>query len=248
MADIPEWWERLTPEGRETYLRTHPNSSMAKIMNDQAKEHVSANSKDRVKLRSTIKKIGANPKKVLQKDFEKFDKVKPGRYTKKKEEELHTALRQAKRGKLKAMAKAVGIALAVAGVATIGGAALATGGLPYIIITARLVKDMRDVSQQVHAKIKDGMPALQATLTSVKDTVSKSLSDPKVVAAALVLSQNKREKQAQKVHSPTKKDDDRPAKKTQGVTPKQEKKKKHDSNQITELAPKRKSKLKSKGK
>ena len=61
------------------------------------------------------------------------------------------------------------------------------------------------------------------------------MTDPKMIATALILSQNRKEKEAQKVHSPTK-GEKKPVK-TQGVVEK--KPKKHDSNKITELAPKK---------
>lgn len=237
MAEAPDWWKNLTDDGRETYIRTHPNSKMAKLLNAEARERIAKTHEERAKLRSRIRKIGNDPQKVLKEDFEKFDnpKLQP---SKKQEAEIDRSIRQSKRGNTKAILKGIGVALAVAGVATIGGAMLASGGLPYAIITYRLIRDTKDVAKQIHQKIKDGHPQLQAVLSSVKDVVSKTLTDPKMVAAALVLSQNKQPREKQKVISPSGKKTDV---KTQEVAPK---KKKHNSDAITELAPKPKPKVK----
>lgn len=233
MADVPDWWKNLTDEGRETYIRVHPRSEMAKHLNQEARDRIAANKEERAKLRSGIKKIGKNPEKVLKKDFEKFDN--PKKISKHREAQLDSALKQSKRGNKKGTLRAIGIALAVAGVATIGAGVLASGGLPYLIITHRLIKDVKSAGKEIHEKISDGAPALAATLSTVKEKVKDALSDPKMVAAALMLAQRKKkDPEKQTVHSPNMKKKDV---KHQGKVEKKEKK--HDSNKITELAPKK---------
>lgn len=185
MADYPEWWTKLTPEGQATYLRVHPNSKMAQQISAKLKNDVKADPKLRQKARSILKKISSDPIKQMNEELKKFDK--PKKIPKSKQEAIERAVREGKRGNLKGFMKGVGIALAVAGVATMGAGIMAGGGLPYVILTARLIKDAKTVYTETREQIRTGVPATQAVLNSTKTAVVGALRDPKVILAAMML-------------------------------------------------------------
>lgn len=194
-ADLPEWWVKLGDK-QEHYLRLHPQSKMHKLANQQLKERLAAKPKERTKLRSIIKAIASNPAKVLKGDFEKLDKAYKN-VSKKDKEKIAASVKEAgKKGNSKKILKAITTTLAVAGLLTIGAGVIAGGGLPYAIIGARLFTDVKEATREIYARIKDGEETTKAVFNTVKKTINNAASDPKMLAAALIIS-NKKEGKAE---------------------------------------------------
>lgn len=194
----PEWWTKLSEKQQTSYLQRHPASKMAKAARIDLKEHLAKNPKERAALRSRINKISKNPAKALKKDFDKIDNAYKKLSPKNKaiiEKQTKAAL---KKGGHKNIMKAIVSTLAVAGALTLGAAIIGSGGLPYVIISARLFSDTKTVVKEVKQRMHDGEPAAKAMFNSVKTTIGSMMRDPKMIAAALMLASRPSKEKAEK--------------------------------------------------
>jgi len=193
-TDLPKWWTQMDEDRQELYLRLHPQSKMHKVANDKLRERLKAKPKERVKLRKLVKQIAASPIKALRKDFAKIDKAADSISDDKSNEIKKHVHAAGKKGGSKKILKAVVGALAVAGVLTLGAGLLASGGLPYAIIGARLFSDTKQVTRDIYTRIREGEDATKAVFNTVKDTIAKTARDPKMIAAALMITTQKGDK------------------------------------------------------
>lgn len=190
--EAPDWWKKMTPNGRDTYLRWHPKSKMTPFIQQEMKDRLKAHPEERKKLRGVVKEISKNPKEALSGDFEKLDKAKDRKISAQDSEEIDKSINDStKKGKSKSILKGIGKALAIAGLLTLGAGLLATGGLPYAIITMRLITDTTTIAKEVHHRIKQGEDGFKAICNTVGNTIGKAARDPVILASALAIQQSK---------------------------------------------------------
>lgn len=191
---IPDWWKKLTQPKRDNYLQLHPRSKYQKIRQAEIQERLANNPEERSKLRSVIKKISKIPREIKN-SISKISNFNPDKLSKKHEDEIKKSVEEAgKKGSHSKIMSAVTTSLLVAGTLTIGAGLLATGGLPYAILTARLVTDTYQLTREIYQKIKEGEGVAKSVFSSVGNTVTRALQDPKVIAASLML-MNKKKKE-----------------------------------------------------
>ncbi len=239
--EAPDWWKKLSPAGRDTYLRNHPKSKLDHFLRQELKKYLTAHPEDRRTLRKVIKNISGDPDKFLKDDFDKLNKAatEPKKVPKKQKKIIEESLDKVnKTKKSKYILKAVVAAMTVAGVLTIGGGILAAGGLPYLIIGPRLVRDTVGLVKDINNRIHEGQDAVKATLGAVATTVHRAASDPHMLAAALMLQQQRNRKRddekdedsKQKVNAAKK---GKVTNKRQQKTQPKPKQKSHDSNRVS---------------
>ena len=195
--EVPAWWQRMPQKRKDNYLQMHPRSRYHRISKAELQEHLKKNPKERVKLRSALKKIAALPSTVKN-QIKSVMKVDPKKFSKKDVETIKSSVKEAgKKGSSAKILKAVVTALAVAGALTIGGAVLATGGLPYVIIASRMIQDTVAVTRDIYSRVKQGQGVVESVAGATGKALAKAARDPKMLAAALMLANNKKDKDAE---------------------------------------------------
>lgn len=253
--EAPDWWKKLTPAGRDTYLRNHPKSKLDHFLRQELKKYLAAHPEDRKTLRKVIKEISSDPDKTLKGDFDKMAQAAKKPVPKKQKKIIEDAVKKTnKTKKSKNILKAVVATMAVAGVLTVGAGIVAAGGLPYLIIGPRLIKDTVSLVKDINTRIHDGQDTVKATFAAVSTAFQKAASDPHMLAAALMLQQRRNRKrddannakQKQKVTSAKKgnvtnkkqqkadiKNDQNDQPKQKQKQPPQPKQKPHNSNAVS---------------
>lgn len=200
--DLPKWWTRLDEKQQEFYLRLHPQSKMHKVASAALQQRLKSHPKERVALRDRIAKMAADPLKFLKHDFNKLDNAQD-KLTKDQKKEVETSVREAGKKPHKIL-KAVMTTLAVAGVLTLGAGLIASGGLPYAIIAGRCFKDTLSLTKEIQQRVRDGEHTVSAVFSSVKNTISKTMRDPRLIAATLMLQTRKQDDDSKKKDSDAK--------------------------------------------
>lgn len=199
----PEWWVKLSPAGRDTYLRTYPHSKMTPFLRQELKNRLKENPQEREHLRNSIKKIAKNPEEALKPDLDKLDEAKHKKISDKDAEDIDNDIEEADHNP-KAILHAAAKTLAVAGVLTVGAGIVAAGGLPFVLIAIHLARDAKELHHDVKRLKEKGDTSYQAMLEALKRTISKSARDPDALADAVSLDQEKQHAE----HKDAEKEDD----------------------------------------
>ncbi len=193
--EAPEWWTKLTPAGRDTYLRNHPKSLLTSFIKQELNERLKTHPKERAKLRGVVKDISKNPAEALAPDFKKLEDAADKPVSQHDQDIVDDAIAKSRKpGKSRSILKGALTCLAIAGALTLGGALLASGGLPYAIITISMIKNTVELAKDVQTRIQNGEHSVKAMMSAIGSTIHRTARDPMIIASALVIEQQKRKK------------------------------------------------------
>jgi len=209
---MPAWWLKLTVEQQKAYLLKHPKSpykltkKTKKLRDDKPKfednldkdiaekldaiEALKAHPEHREEIRTKIDAITESPEVVLPEDFnKKMTEETFNKMSDEDKEEVENHIKDAvKKKSPKSYKKAAIKVLSVLGMAALGGALLATGTLPYAILTAHLLKDAKTAFDDFSQRVDQGENTISAFMGGVGRWTKESLASGTAVAASIIMS------------------------------------------------------------
>ncbi|QIG70247.1 hypothetical protein EVB87_147 [Rhizobium phage RHph_N28_1] len=191
-AKLPDWWTKLDEQRQEYYLRLHPNSRMHKAASQALKDRLRTHPKERKALRERIAQLAKKPMKYLKKDLSKIKDAQENLSDKDKKEITDQVEEAIKTKKPRKILKAIMKGLVLAGVLTIGAGLIGSGGLPYVLLAGRAFQDGRHAFREIKQRLADGEHAASAVFSTIGNTITRAASDPKVIAAMVMLHMQKK--------------------------------------------------------
>lgn len=222
-AKLPEWWLKLGENRQNAYLQRHPNSRMHKAAVGALKDRLRTHPKERKALRERLALLSEKPQKYLKKDLTKIKDAQDNLSDKDKEEMKGLVENAIKTKNPRKMLKAIMKGLVIAGALTVGAALIGSGGLPYVLLAGRAFQDGRHAYREIKQRLADGEHAATAVFSTIGNTLTRAASDPKVIAAMVMLHMQKKNKEdeqdreAKKAAQQDNKDDGKKEKKKPSV-------------------------------